>query len=71
MNTATFDFDRLPDSAMIPVTAFAAVTSQGVSTIWRKAKLEANFPRPVRLGVRCTRFNVGAVRAYLKSKAAQ
>ena len=63
-------FDCLPDAAMITVTALAAVLDQGRSTIWRKCHLEPDFPRPIRLGVGCTRFNVGAVRIYLAAKAA-
>lgn len=57
-------FDSLPDSAMVPVTTVAAISSEGVSTIWRKAKTNPDL-KPVVLGPRCTRFKVGGVRKYL------
>lgn len=63
-------FDQLPDSALVPVTIVAAVTSEGVSTIWRKAQSDERL-RPIRLGNRCTRFRVGGVRAYMRGGVAQ
>jgi predicted DNA-binding transcriptional regulator AlpA len=48
------------------VKVFAAVAAEGASTIWRKAKIkQPGFPQPTRRGERCTRFNVGEIRAYL------
>lgn len=61
-------FDKLPDEAMTSVKVIAALTGNGVSTIWRYAALNPDFPKPIKLSARCTRFNVGAVRAYLKSR---
>ena len=60
-------FDQLPDEAMISVKVIAALTGNGVSTIWRYAALNPDFPKPVKLSTRCTRFRIGEVRAYLKS----
>ena len=69
MKTTLSQFDQLPDSAMVPVKLFGAVLNAGVSTIWRRAKAEPDsFPQPRRLGVKCTRFNVGDIRAFLAGK---
>ena len=65
-----FHFDRLPNSALVPVKVLAAVLGQGKSTVWRKCHEEAGFPPPVHFGPGCTRFSVGAVRAYLLTKTA-
>ena len=62
-------FDKLPDAAMISVKALATVMEKGVSTVWRNCQQDPNFPRPIRLGPGCTRFKVGAIRAYLALKA--
>lgn len=64
-------FDRLPDSAMITAAAVGAVFDVGVSTVWRRAKLEPDFPQPVRLGNKCTRWKVGDLRAFIEARAAQ
>lgn len=63
------DFDQLPDGALVDVTALAAYTGQGVSTVWRKIKTDPLHPQPIKLSHRCTRFSVGAIRAYLAAKA--
>lgn len=64
------DFDQLPDGALVDVTALAAYTEQGVSTVWRKVKTDPLHPQPIKLSHRCTRFRVGDIRAYLAAKAA-
>lgn len=63
-------FDLLPDEAMTSVKVIAALTENGVSTVWRRAALDPDFPKPHRLSARCTRFRVGDIRAYLKSRGA-
>jgi hypothetical protein len=70
MKSTFSQFDQLPDSAMVPVTLFGAVLTAGESTIWRRAKAEPDFPQPRRLGVKCTRFNVGDIRAFMAGKVA-
>ena len=58
-------FDQLPDSAMVTVKTLGAIIDAGNSTCWRRAKNEPTFPQPIRLGSKCTRFNVGAIRAFI------
>jgi len=70
MKTNVSHFDQLPDSAMVPVKSFSAVLDAGASTIWRRAKTEPDFPQPVRLGTKCTRWKVGDIRAFIAAKAA-
>ena len=62
-------FDDLPDAALISVKALAEVMEKGVSTVWRNCQQDPDFPKPIKLGPGCTRFRVGAVRAYLSVKA--
>lgn len=62
-------FGNLPNDAVVSVRAIAALTGNGVSTIWRYAK-NPDFPKPVKLSVRCTRFRVGDVRAWLAGREA-
>lgn len=57
--------DQLPDSALVSVQVFAALTGQSVSTVWRKFNNEPGYPTPVRLGTRCTRVKLGDVRGYI------
>lgn len=59
------NFDSLPDSAMVPVTIFESLAGIAVSTAWRRAKNEPDFPKPIRLGGKCTRFKVADIRRFL------
>lgn len=63
-------FGNLPNDAIVSVRAIAALTGNGVSTIWRYAAQNPDFPKPVKLSARCTRFRVGDVRAWLAGKEA-
>lgn len=62
-------FDQLPDTALVPIKALAAVMGKGVSTAWRNTQNDPDFPRPIRMSAGCTRFKVGEIRAYLAMKA--
>lgn len=62
-------FGELPDDAYISMSAIAAVCGVALSTVWRHAAADPNFPKPIKLSRRCTRLRVGDVRAYLKSKS--
>ena len=55
---------------MVPVKAVSALLDAGDSTVWRRAKLESDFPQPIRLGTKCTRWKVGDIRAFIAAKAA-
>jgi predicted DNA-binding transcriptional regulator AlpA len=70
MRTDVSHFDKLPDAALVPVKAFSAVMDAGDSTIWRRAKTEPDFPQPIRLGTKCTRWKVGDIRAFIAARAA-
>lgn len=62
-------FDTMPDDALVPIPYAAAVTNQGVSTMWRNAALEEEL-KVIRLSNRCSRIRVGGIRAYIAKKAA-
>lgn len=65
-------FDLMPDGAMVSVPDMAAILGIGVSTAWRRAKLEPDsFPQPIRLSERCTRARVGDIRVFLANKSAK
>lgn len=55
--------------ALLRLSTVEAITGLGRSTIY--AKLANNeFPRPIRLGTRCTRFRAGDVQAWLAAQSA-
>ncbi len=62
-------FSTLPDEAMVSVKTVAAVLEQATVTVWRRAAREEHFPKPRKLGTRCTRWRVGDVRAFLAGGA--
>ena len=51
------------------IKTLAALIGQGISTAWRNTQNDPDFPRPIRMNAGCTRFNVGAIPAYLLKKA--
>ncbi len=67
MSPKLSQFADLPDEALASIKTVAAITEEGVSTIWRKAKTDPNL-KPIKLGNRCTRFRVGGVRAYMRGE---
>ncbi|QBQ54331.1 helix-turn-helix transcriptional regulator [Nitrosococcus wardiae] len=72
MNERTLlQFDALPDSALADINTIAAYLGRGVSTVWRCAKSDPLFPKPIRLSARCTRWKVGEIRAYVAAKAGE
>lgn len=60
--------DTLPDCALVDVQMTTGLLGTSVSTGWRKIKTDPDFPKPIRLGARCTRFRMGDIRAYIASK---
>lgn len=61
---------KLPDEALVSVQTLAALTNQGVSTVWRKFSTEPGYPEPIRLGKRCTRVRLGSIRSFIAGKVA-
>ena len=58
----------LPD-ALLKIKTVATVTGLSASTIFRKTAA-GEFPEPVRLGARCTRWKSASVRAWLVAQVA-
>lgn len=65
------NFDSLPEVAQVPATVLAAVLGIGLSTAWRRAKEDPDFPRLIVLGPKCTRASVGEIRAYIARRRSQ
>jgi predicted DNA-binding transcriptional regulator AlpA len=61
---ALIHFDRLPDSARVPISVVEAVTGWSRSTVWRRAK-DGTIPKPVHESPGCARWVVGHLRAKL------
>jgi len=59
----------MPDSALVDVETVAVVTGQSQNSVWRKSKA-GTLPAPVKVGPKTTRWQVGAIRAYLASLTA-
>ena len=60
----------LPD-ALLKIQTVAAVTGLSASTIFRKVAADPpQFPAPVRLGKRCTRWHSSSVRGWLAAQVA-
>ena len=58
----------LPD-ALLKIQTVAAITGLSPSTIFRKLAADPpQFPVPVRLGTRCTRWKSASVRAWLSAQ---
>lgn len=55
--------------ALLKVQTVTAITGLSASTIFRKTAA-GQFPEPIRLGTRCTRWNSGRVRAWLAAQDA-
>lgn len=70
MKTQISNFEALPDDARVSAETFAVLMDVHENTVWRRVKRDPSFPKPVKLGVRCTRFRVGDIRAFMKGVAA-
>ncbi len=60
------NFDSLPDAAFVRVGTVAGLFDCSVITVWRKAK-DGTIPKPKKLSARVTGWNVGQLRATLKT----
>ena len=57
--------------ALLRLSTVEAITGLGKSTIYAKLKAnDGSFPKPIKLGTRCTRFRAGDVQAWLAAQAA-
>ena len=55
--------------ALLRLRTVEAITGLSRSTIYAKLKAnDGSFPKPVRLGARCTRFRAGDVQAWLAAQ---
>ncbi len=61
---------KLPDEALVSIQTLAALTEQGISTVWRKLSTDPDYPEVVHLGTRCTRVRLGEVRKLIANKMA-
>lgn len=61
------DAARLPES-LLTIKTVRALTSLSPASIYRKVAA-SDFPQPVRLGSRCTRWRAGDVTAWLAQQA--
>ncbi len=61
------NFDEMPNSARIDVTAVSILTGRSKASVWRDVKAK-RLPKPVRTGLRCTRWIVGEIREVLQGQ---
>ena len=64
----TENIDTLPDMAMIDVKTLASLMGVSTMTVWRRVNDTPNFPQPMKLSARCTRWKLGDVRKMLKGE---
>jgi prophage regulatory protein len=62
----TLETAQDPDALLKPATT-AQLSGLSIASLYRKAKTK-DFPAPVKLGTRCTRWKAGEVRAWLKAQ---
>ncbi|MDZ4290733.1 MAG: hypothetical protein U1C47_02285 [Hydrogenophaga sp.] len=63
-------FEDLPDEARVSPKTVSVLMDVHLNTVWRRARMDPTFPKPIKLGNRCTRFLVRDVRAFLKGAPA-
>lgn len=59
-------FDTLPDSALVDGRVAAQVLCCSYNHVFRLSR-EGRLAKPIKTGLRSTRWQVGAIRAYLSS----
>lgn len=62
-------FDSLPNAARVRVGVVSGLCAQSDATTWRRARLDAAFPKPRKMGPQMTTWNVGELRKYLAGSA--
>jgi predicted DNA-binding transcriptional regulator AlpA len=69
MPTENNPFSQLPDSAQIKLALVCVLFGISKATVWRWSK-DGRLPKPRKLSPGVTRWNVGEIRAVLKSLGA-
>lgn len=67
LNEALQNFDQLPNSANVRLPVVMALYGISPATVWRNVK-NGNIPKPHKLTVRTTAWNVGELRISLSMK---
>ena len=70
MKSQISKFESLPDEARVSAETFSVLLDVHPNTVWRRAKNDPTFPKPMKLGNRCTRWRAGDVRNFMKGVAA-
>lgn len=65
-NAQPLDAVRLPD-ALLRIQTVAQATGLSSATLYRKVAAR-EFPQPIRLGQRCTRWKAADVRAWIQAQ---
>jgi predicted DNA-binding transcriptional regulator AlpA len=60
------NFDALPDAAFVRLRTVCALFGVSSATVWRRAA-SGDLPAPIRIGKRCTLWQVGALRESLRA----
>ena len=63
---ALANFDKQPDAAHVRDKVVAGLLGCSVPTVWRMAK-DGRLPKPIKLSLRITGWNVGQIRAALNA----
>lgn len=61
-------FQDLPDDALVEVRLVSALIGRSIASIWRDVG-QGRLARPLRVGVRSTRWRAGDVRAAMRGEA--
>lgn len=64
------DFDTYPDSALVDVRITASVLGCSPNTVWRRVKSGGIWPKPIKVTIGQTRFQVGDIRKALSALSA-
>ena len=56
----------MKEEKLITVKEASSITGQSTSSIWRKSKT-GQFPEPLKLSVRCTRWKITEVQKWMDS----
>jgi predicted DNA-binding transcriptional regulator AlpA len=64
------NFDNLPDSAYVTQPVVEGLFACSAPTVWRRIKTGL-IPKPKRFSTRCSRWNVGELRAALEASVSE